>query len=83
MRVLLWDFKLKDKYEHILKSHFPPRQAKQYYQSMPAANKDPLPIVYTSAEETGVHADVDICAADSVKEAHKPITITELLSPFS
>ena len=76
-------YKLKDKYGHIQKSHFPPRQVKRYYLRMPVADdKDPIPTAYTSPELTGLHADVDICTAESVKDSHKQITIVDLLRPI-
>ena len=78
-------YKLKDKCGHIVKSHLSPRLLQQNCQGLSATDdegEDPLPIAYTSPEFASVHADVDICTAESVKEANKQITIIDLLKPI-
>ena len=42
----------------------------------------PSPISYASPEVTGVYGDVDKYVAESVKEAHKQITLMGLLKPI-
>ena len=66
------DYKLKGRHGNILKSNFPPRQVKQYFQGMPAAyrDEDPIANTYTSVDATYVDDDEGKC-----KEAHKEMTI--------
>ena len=40
-------------------------------------DEDPLPSAYTLAEVTGVDDDVNKYTAESVKEAHKQMTIMD------
>ena len=65
-------YKLKDKHGHILKTHFPSKQVKRYFHGIPTEEYD----------EDNVHECVDKSLVIQGKEAHKQLSITELLNPI-